>query len=111
MEQNDATVGRAYTVPVEKAAGSAGPVWFSTPIPYREEIRPVAAHSWNSRAIRSPLDMSAGAGMFANSVQQLSRGGINRLIRRFVSLGMSQKDARQAVMQMIEAGHIQGRVL
>lgn len=69
------------------------------------------ARSWNSRSIRSPLDMSAAAGMYGMSLRQLRGGGLADLIKRLMGRGLSEKQAREAVMRMLEAQQISGRTL
>ena len=72
------------------------------------------ARAWNSRAIRSPLDMSAASGMYGQSLRELGKlggGGIVGLIKRLMGRGLSEKQAREAVMRMLEAQQISGRTL
>ena len=76
------------------------------------DVRP--ARSWNSRAIRSPLDMSAASGMYGQSLKELGQlggGGIMGLIKRLMGRGLSERQAREAVMRMLEAQQISGRTL
>ena len=111
------TVGRSYAGEIAKSfqvqyAAGDGIGYAAVPVQRPVYVDPVLAHDLKIpvRRVRSPLDMSAAAGMYAQGLHGLTKPK-RSLLARLRRGGATPQQARAAILQLIQAGHVADRTV